>query len=254
MWTAPALASERRRIAGQAWRVVESQARIATMKLVDNLDEQALLEAELERGKPTLPPACAGLHWLLATPFRYAPYPYGSRFRRARQRDGCLYAAERIETAIAEDAFYRLRFLLDAPGATQPANPLERTAFSFRVQTEAAIDLTQPPLDADRALWTDPIDYAACQTLADTARAAGVSLLRYASVRDPAAGANWAVLDCAAFVPRQPDIRQIVQYQTWRYMLRPDRIEAVCEMPPAALAFGYAGWAAVDRRIPARLG
>ncbi len=248
MWTAPALASERRPLAGTAWRVVESQARIATMKLVDNLAEQALLEAELERWKPALPPACAHLHWLLAAPFRYAPYPHGSRFRRARQRDGCLYAAERIETAIAEDAFYRLRFFLDAPGAIRPNNPLERTAFSFRAETDAALDLTAPPLSADRALWTAAADYTACQALADTARAAGISLLRYASVRDPQGGANWAVLDCAAFTTRR-----IAQSQTWHYMLRPDRIEALCEMPPATLSLRYAAWAAVDKRIPALL-
>lgn len=253
MWTAPALASERRPIAGEAWRVVESQARIATMKLVDSLAEQQLLEAELERGKPLVPPGCADLHWLLATPFRYAPYPCGSRFRRARQREGCLYAAERIETAIAEDAFYQLRFILDAPGAIRPGNPRERTAFRLRVDTDAALDLTAPPLAADPDLAIHPSDYRACQALADTARAAGVSLLRYASVRDPRRGANWAVLDCAAFTRRQPAIRQIAQYQTWRYVVRPDRIEAICEMPPASLSFCYAGWAAVDPRIPARL-
>jgi len=52
MWTPPALASEARPWSGDVWRVVESQSKIATLKLVDTLDEQAVLEAELEGTKP----------------------------------------------------------------------------------------------------------------------------------------------------------------------------------------------------------
>ena len=52
-----------------------------------------------------------GLHPLLAAPFRYAPYPKGSRFRRANQREGAFYAAESVITAVAEMAFYRFLFL-----------------------------------------------------------------------------------------------------------------------------------------------
>jgi hypothetical protein len=248
MWTAPALASEQRPIAGDAWRIVESQARIATMKVVDSLAEQELLEAELERSKPAIPVACRHLHWLLATPFRYAPYPYGSRFRRARQRDGCLYAAERIETAVAEDAFYRLRFFLDAPTAIRPKSPQERTAFRFSAATQAGLDLMAPPLLAERALWTNPSDYGACQDLADAARAAGIAIIRYASVRDQEEGPNWAVLDCRAVTTPEP-----TQLQTWRYMLRPTQVEAVCEMPRLRLTFAFADWARVDLRIPDRL-
>jgi hypothetical protein len=74
MWTPPALASEARAWAGDLWRVVESQSRVATLKLVDTLDEQAILEAELEGSKPLIPASCVHLDTLLATPFRYAPY------------------------------------------------------------------------------------------------------------------------------------------------------------------------------------
>lgn len=89
MWTHLDLASEARAWSGDLWRMVESQSRVATLKLVDTLDEQAILEAELESSKPLIPAACADLDYLLATPFRYAPYPHGSRFRRARQSEGC---------------------------------------------------------------------------------------------------------------------------------------------------------------------
>jgi hypothetical protein len=53
------------------------------MKLTDNVAEQVLLESLIESTKPTIPPECSHLDFLLFTPFRYAPYPQGSRFRRA---------------------------------------------------------------------------------------------------------------------------------------------------------------------------
>ena len=95
---------------GRAWRVVEAQHRVSTLKLVDSGREQALLEDILEASKPALPAECRGLHYLLATPFRYAPYPHGSRFRRAGMTPGVFYGAEAVDTALAEMAFYRLLF------------------------------------------------------------------------------------------------------------------------------------------------
>ena len=62
------------------WRGVEAQHKVATMRLVDSLDDQAELERLLEASKPPLPPAAQGLHYLLSTPFRYRS-PHPSRFR-----------------------------------------------------------------------------------------------------------------------------------------------------------------------------
>jgi hypothetical protein len=218
------------------------------MKIVDTVSEQEILEAELERSKPLIPAECAHLHWLLATPFRYAPYPQGSRFRRARQRQGCLYAAERAETAVTEAAFYLLLFTLDAPGATLPRNPRERSAFSFRYRAAAGLDLRAPPLVAEAARWTDPVNYEACQALADAARQAEVDVLRYASIRDPGEGNNLAVLACRALTSKSP-----LAFQTWHLMLRPDRVEVVREMPRLSLSFLFSKWAEKDTRIPDRL-
>jgi RES domain-containing protein len=244
MWMPPALVSEHRPIAGEAWRIVESQSRIATMKIVDSVAEQELLEAELERTKPPVPAECAHLKWLLATPFRYAPYPVGSRFRRAHQREGCLYAAEHIETAVAEDTYYQLRFFLDAPGMKRPSAPIERTAFIFEAATAAGLDLTELPLVDERARWTHASDYSACQDLADVARVAGTEILRYESVRDPDRLANWAVLGCKAISTPEPK-----RWQTWYYMFRSTQAEAMCEMPRQRITFRYSEWARFDTRI-----
>src|SRR6185295_2574229 len=110
-WTPAALSSKRRALSGVCWRVVEAQHKVSTLKLVDTLDEQALLENLIEQTKPSVPPECRHLHYLLATPFRYgAPYPLGSRFRHAGMTPGVYYASVAVETAIAETAFYRLLF------------------------------------------------------------------------------------------------------------------------------------------------
>lgn len=249
MWTAHALASEVRDLAGNAWRVVESQSQVATMKLVDDLDEQTILEAELDRSKPAVPASCKGLDYLLATPFRYAPYPHGSRFRRAGQRAGCFYGSERVETAMAEAAFYYLAFFLASPGTPLPRNPQERTAFRVPIRTPRALDLTVLLLARDRAVWTHPTDYAPCQDLADRAREAGIEALRYESVRDPGSGANFALLSPAALAVSAPAARE-----TWWMLLRRDRVDAVREMPRATLSFALASWAARDFRIPPRVG
>jgi hypothetical protein len=246
MWTPLALASEARTWSGNLWRMVESQSRVATLKLVDTLDEQAVLEAELEGSKPLIPMACVGLDYLLATPFRYAPYPRGSRFRRARQIDGCFYAAERVETAVAEEAFYRLLFFLDAPAAKRPVNPQERTAFRVSAGTGLAIDLTMPPLNRDAALWQHPTDYSPCQALADAAREARAEAIRYRSARDPDEGANLALLSPMAFRTTRPEV-----FETWHVFLRDAAIQAVREMPRLTLEIPFSTWA-TDPRVPVR--
>ncbi len=189
---------------GEVWRVVESQHVASTMRLTDSLDEQDLLEQLIDEVKPEMPPACRGLHYLLATPFRYAPYRHGSRFRRAGQREGAYYAAEAVTTALAETAFYRLLFLAESPGMPLPERPYEHTAFSIGVETSAAIDLTRDPFSEKSNVWAHPIDYGPCQDLADAARQAQIGLIRYRSVRDPNGGANVAVLTPISFANSAP--------------------------------------------------
>ena len=243
-WTPGALSSERRALSGVCWRLVEAQHRVSTLKLVDTLAEQALLEALIEETKPRVPPECAHLHYLLATPFRYgAAYPRGSRFRRAGMTPGVYYASEHAETAIAEAAFARLLFFSESPDTPWPANAGEFTAFAADVATKRGLDLTRPPLSRDRAAWTDPIDYAACQGLADAARAAAIEAIRYESVRDPRHRANVALLTCAVFTAREPHERQ-----TWRLLLGPRGVHAICEFPDARLEFPRGAFAA-DARI-----
>jgi hypothetical protein len=53
-----------------------------------------------------------------------------------------------------------------------------------------------------------PTDYAACQALARQARNAGLQLIRYASVRDPASGGCTALLSHTGFAADKPSANE----------------------------------------------
>jgi hypothetical protein len=225
--------------------MVEAQHVVSTLKLVDSLPEQAVLEEELEATKPPVPPECRHLHYLLSTPFRYGSiYPGGSRFRSAGRTEGVFYASENPRTAVAELAFHRLLFFARSPATEPPANTFsEYTMFATAFRTPRALDLTRPPLSRDRKSWIHPTDYAACQALAQAARQCDVEILRYESARDPEEGANVALLSCRAFSAKAPQSRQ-----TWRLRISPLGAQAICELPRLRFEFPRAVFAG-DPRI-----
>lgn len=230
-WTPGALRSEARRWKGVLWRLVEAQHRVSTLKLVETLEEQAVLEDILEETKPKLPPECHDLDYLLATPFRYGPYPKGSRFRRAGRTPGVWYGAEAPGTAVAEMVFYRFLFFAEAPHVPWPDATDDYTAFAARIDG-VRLALTRRPLSGDAVLWNHPTDYGSCQSLADAAREGGIEIIRYTSVRDPAGGANGAVLTCAAFARPKP-----VERRTWRIRIGDFGAIALCDHPAEGLSF-----------------
>ena len=186
---------------------MEAQHVASTLRLVDNLEEQRVLEEILDATKPAVPPAARKLHYLLFTPFRYcAPYP--SRFR-ALTDPGVFYGAQSVRTACAELGYWRWRFLRDSEGLTQ-LGPAPQTLFEVGTRT-AIIDLEKPPFSRDAAHWKHPANYSATQEFGRIARQADIGLIRYASVRDPAAGRCGAVLHPGAFSPAQP----VSPTQTW---------------------------------------
>jgi hypothetical protein len=199
------------------WRAVEAQHRVSTLRLVDTLREQVLLEELLESSKPALPSAFQGLHYLLATPFRYPPrHPGGSRFRAATD-PGVFYGADERRTACAELGYWRWRFLIDSP-ALQRLTSLPHTLFQSPAAART-INLTQPPFPQREKSWTAPDDYSACQQLAAVARSADIQAIRYKSVRDPDHGMCTALLTPLAFagVP--------LAEQTWRLSVTRERIQ-----------------------------
>lgn len=238
------LAALSRPVSGLCWRVVEGQHHVSTLALLDNVAEQARLEQLLEATKPPLPLECRDLNYLLFTPFRYRPYPHGSRFRRAGLSPGVFYAGAQVEAAIAEAVFYRLLFFAESPTTPWPANASEHSAFSVKYGGKG-LDLTQAPLARQRRNWMHPTDYAPCQTLADQARAAEVEIIRFASVRDPQHRMNVALLTCRAFRSKAP-----IDRQSWRIRVSSSGAQALCEFPRTSADFGRGAFSA-DPRIAA---
>jgi hypothetical protein len=217
-WTPTALVSEFVGWQGAGWRAVEAQHKVATMGLVHgNVGAQAVLEDILEGIKPVLPPEVKGLHWLLATPFRYWPLPGGSRFRR-REDPGVFYGAEERETACAEAGYWRLKFWNESTFLSQQPKSIPVTLFEFHAATPRALDLSRPPLVEDRTLWMLPDDYTSTQALADSARQASAEVLRYESVRR-LNGRCLAILSPVAFRSVAESLSN--NQQSWSLLINP---------------------------------
>lgn len=209
------------------WRLVESQNRISTDRLVDDPADQDVLEALVEEVKPPVPEAARHLPILLATPFRYW-HQSESRFRRANEKPGVLYASEAEQTSVAETAFWRLKFLSRSDGVRHPNTIIEHTSFRAGVGTDRMLDLTTKPYVRRRAEWTDPDDYSACQDFGSKAREIQTALIRYESVRDPDGRSNVAILE-----PGSIDGASFEIVRSWHFRFERGKLSAYAAFPAA---------------------
>jgi hypothetical protein len=184
-----------------------------------NEADQRLLEDIIEEVKPRQPDATKGLHFLLATPFRYqSPPPAGSRFR-SRMDPAAFYGAETVKTACAEVGYWRFRFWSDSEGLCQQPASFQLTVFQFHGRTSLMIDLTKPPFLADREKWIQPSDYQATQVLGRRAREEGIEIIRSESVRNAPDGRCLTILTPEVFKAVQEPYRFVSQ--TWTLYLHP---------------------------------
>ncbi|MBW7469756.1 RES family NAD+ phosphorylase [Marinobacter sp. M216] len=172
---------------GTVYRVVESQEEIATTRLVDNIPEQARLEELLEKTKPAHAKGTRGLHYLLATPFRYPPLKHGSRFGQAFEKS-LFYGAMAINTALAETAFYRFVFINHV--VTPFPKPLRtlHTVFGARIRTERGVRLQGNAWRELHEELTHPSSYELTQSLGSEMRNFGVTAFQFLSARALQAG------------------------------------------------------------------
>jgi len=221
------------RLAGEGTRVVEAQSQVATNALVDDLEEQRLLEALLERSKPGRLPR--GPHYLIATPFRYPPLRHGSRFGTVDQR-GIFYGSESVETALAETAFYAWLFLEHTDGLETIT--VDKTAFTFGYESDRAIDTSTGAFDDVRAEIGAPGDYSLSQRVGTAVREAGGELIRFRSVRCPEGGANLAVLTIDVL---EPEPRS---FGSWQMVVRDARVDFIERHAsrPQRLSFSASGF------------
>ncbi|WP_404299093.1 RES family NAD+ phosphorylase [Alicycliphilus denitrificans] len=165
-----------------AWRGVEAQHVVSTLRLVDTVEEQDLLEQMLEGSKPALPESAQPKHYLLSTPFRYSP-AHQSRFRPANAK-GQWYGAQSVYGACAEVAYWRHRFILDSAGLLEQVLLTEHSIFQGVLEGES-IDLMGQPWVQARSGWTHGSNYGETQAVAAEAQRREVQWLSYESVRAP---------------------------------------------------------------------
>jgi hypothetical protein len=219
IWTRCAGDSELRPLRLSPWRAVEAQHLVSTRKLVDSADEQALLEELIERAKPPQTIG-TGTHYLLATPFRYPPLRYGSRFGTRHER-GIWYGSETRETAFAEVSYYRLLFL-EGTSADLGVVTTQLTVFRVQARSDRAIDLVAAPFDAHRDVIASKVRYDEAQTLGATMRQAGVELFRYPSARDTRGGVNVGAFTPVVFGRSKPR-----ELETWHCTATSGSVELV---------------------------
>lgn len=212
-------AAPRVELLGTLLRLVENQQQKVTVALVDGLDEQALLESLLEESKPTLPRDLERFDYLLRSPWRYPPLPWGSRFGR-RFEPGLFYGALSITALLAEAAYYR--FVLLEGMETPFAGPVisQHTRFEAQYRTDRGLRLSEPPFDEHQSVLRDRSDYRACQALGSAVRNTDVHGFIYFSARTRALEQNIALV-----VPAALRSRRHRNPQSGLCELRPNRVQ-----------------------------
>ncbi|WP_339673460.1 RES family NAD+ phosphorylase [Dasania marina] len=201
---------------GTIWRIVETQEIAATRAITRSASEQSRLEELLELSKPRLPADCLGLSYLLATPFRYPPLDYGSRFGTTLER-GIFYGAKELNTALAETAVYLWLF----QSALHELGPLaaindHRTALAITIASDRAVDFSSPELAAHHAAISQPGDWSYSQGLGRAMRELEVACFWYPSARLQG-GVNAGVISPQAFAAKEPS-----EQQHWQLKLTPE--------------------------------
>jgi len=186
------------------FRIVESQQQIATTRIVDSLEEQAILESLLESTKPSLSNKTEHLHYLLSTPFRYPPLKHGSRFG-SHFEPSLLYGSKSIETVLIECSYYRFLFW---NGMSLPPKSkkfiTEHTLFAGRYFSEKGLRLHHSPFDLYSETLRDPGNYLNTQTLGKAMREGEVEAFEYQSARDAKKGINIALYTASALIVNEP--------------------------------------------------
>ena len=200
------------------WRVVEAQHILTTRTLVDSIEEHEILEQLIESSKP---PIGHDKNYLIATPFRYPPLPYGSRFGSFLE-PSIWYGAQELETAFAEVSYYLQKFRNDSSADLGILN-LVHTAFSTNIRTTCGIRLEEPPFQQYRALIADKDNYQHSQALGIDMRQASVEAFTFFSARSLHNGINIGIFSAAVFTAEQNNF--IFNQQTWFCYASQDKVE-----------------------------
>ncbi|MFC3907537.1 RES family NAD+ phosphorylase [Legionella dresdenensis] len=205
-------------ISEKPWRVVEAQHISSSRDLVDDIEEHELLEQLLEDTKPDIDKQ---YNYLIFTPFRYPPLEYGSRFGQKHEKS-LWYGSLDLPTAMAEVAYYRLKFFADTQ-ADLGYIELPLTAFSVLLQTKKGIDLTTLPFNRFSDSISHKNSYLDSQTLGSDMRNAEIEAFIFFSARTSEMKKN-----IAAFTPNvfcKTNSGYINEQQNWRCHASKEAVE-----------------------------
>ena len=197
----------------EGWRIVETQEIAATRAVTSSARAQSRLEELLDGTKPNIPPDCQSLDYRLASPFRYPPLEYGSRFGSSHER-GIFYGSVELETAFAEASVYLWLFqsgMVDL-GPLQQLHA-ERTAFQFSLHKKTGIDLSQDLSPSDLAQVCAAQSWQQSQKAGAAYRQRTAAYLLYPSARWQQ-GSNVAIFSPNAFAHNKP-----LDSQQWRLQM-----------------------------------
>ena len=200
------------------WRVVEAQHVLTTRSLVDSIEEHEILENLIEMSKP---PILKDNNYLLFTPFRYPPLPYGSRFGSMLE-PSLWYGSLSLETAFAEVSYYLQKFR-DDTSADLGILSLVHTAFSTTVESEYGIRLEEHPFLEFKSLISDKDNYQYSQALGAEMRKASVEAFTFFSARSSLDSLNIGVFSSDVFTAEKNNY--ISNQQTWFCFASHTRVE-----------------------------
>lgn len=183
-WRRVVARTKARTLMGSLRRFVENQEQKVTLRLTDNLAEHDVLESLLEESKPegVEHPRLRHLDYLLRTPWRYPPLPWGSRFGR-RYEPSLFYGALDRNALFAEAAYYRLIFLEGMRKPFKERVISQFTVFEALYRTDQGLDLSQRPFRKHEKVLRDRADYGPCQALGTVLREREIQAITYLSAR-----------------------------------------------------------------------
>lgn len=208
----------------KSWRVVESQENVATLNIVDTMEEQGVLEALLDEVKPRYRAGTQDLHYLIKTAFRYPPLKYGSRFG-TRAMPSYFYASESVAVAFAETAYYRFLFFNHISQPYPDPVDSKHTAFSVLLRSSSCLDLCSASFQAVAQQLSDKISYSYCQAVGDWAvNRRGVDLIRFSSARAMSVSAQSSKANLAVVKPEVINSKKPESQETWLCRTTSDRV------------------------------
>jgi len=192
-------------ISKTVYRCIESSKKIASMAVVDTLEEQFLLEEMVDSTKPPAEPP-NGYDYLIRTPFRYPPLRHGSRFGTISD-PSFFYASGSINTCFSECAYYRHLFITDNDAELGNQVISYHVVFTVKLHASNMVDLTASCYDEFQHKLKDSKDYSFTQRVGEYVdEFLGAGVIKFNSAR--ADGVNYAVSDINCIKSKKPIKRE----------------------------------------------